>query len=236
MGFFDLLMDAFKDDGERADGTKGAKSEERPMMPNDMREHLRDDCVQVRGTIYHSDVLDSIESDTLEVKIRKAPASSHYDYVVRTLDDVEVGGLRAQAFRQSGAKTRGTTTAEVIHPVWMLTERTELYIPMTEDAKAERERAKEMTLWMTVDGSKWEVPTDAERLDYLDAEFALTSQGAGKKPVVSVIADGMRLFRVTPRMKYYAAMVERSDHIIRRLIAERKEGANGTFWRVGLYF
>ena len=210
------------------------ETDNRPYVPNEVLVH-RGKCIHVGGPTYYQDVLGRLEGDVVKVKLRKAGKEAYWDYNVILEDGTVVGTLSEAAAERGGFTSRGTYEAEVSRPIYYGTSCVELYIRWTAKALERAAERESLKLWINLDATKWEGPTDKERLDYYDCEFVV-SEPEGKKPLISVLADGKRLLQVNSRMKCYGDLMERKGHRIRRLIVERKDGANSPFYRLGFYF
>lgn len=83
---------------------------------------------------------------------------------------------------------------------------------------------------------KWEGEPINDREDYYDGEFLVREFEGKKKPLVSAVFGGRKLFTVNSRMKCYDDLMQRRYYDVRRLIVEKRDSENGSFLRVGLYF
>lgn len=205
-------------------------TDQRPEVPDELRRHWDEECVMVYGAMYHADTLQNVPNGgTIELRIRK----NGDGYRVETLGGEEVGVIYAESFSRNRLSTRGTVTAEVYQPTYAGMDNMVVYIRLTE-AQIKKARAmEELKLWFNIDGSRWE--GGSWDVDAMDASVWVPV-GKSSKPTYMFVVESMVLFRVTPRMHIYPDIEERVQYKIRRLIAEQRDGANGTYWHVGLYF
>ena len=88
--------------------------------------------------------------------------------------------------------------------------------------------------WLNVGGDRWKGP-DAERIDLYGAMVSAVTDGDTVNVVVSD-AQGHVLCTVTPKMKSYQDAMGRAGSVVSHLIAEKRMGDYGPYWRVGLYY
>ena len=230
MGLFDFLRNPEK-----------LERRKRPSMPLDVLEHLNFECEGVSATIYHQDVLDGIHEPTVGVVV--ASEQGQYGYDGMLADGTVVGNLRPERLARIALNGDRSATAEVVRPVHRTTDHVELYLPLNEEtlkadaeAREHKSRMADLTVWVNLDGSKWNGPTfESGQIEYHDADFVLTER-KNAKPLLSVVCNGATLMTFNARMKAYRELMDRSDLHIRLLIVKRKEGEYGTFYKVGFYF
>ena len=88
--------------------------------------------------------------------------------------------------------------------------------------------------WLSVGGDRWSGP-DEDRMDFYGAKVVAVPDGDSAN--VQVYTDGGKLLcTLTPKMKSYQDAMGRAGTVVSHLIAERKTGDYGTYWRVGLYY
>lgn len=228
MGLFDKAKKALADRAKAEIG-KAVGRDMRPPIPDDELAHWRNECVRVSVDHGAFGRLESLGRRPSVLVRKRRNEKYDADYVVSTTDGETLGWLSANDFMRTGAKTRGTTQAEVRMPEYQNDKYAILYIPITEEAK----RRKEMTIWFNVPESRWSGPS--ERVDEVGGEILESRRGSGK-PTYVITAGGLRICEVTSRMSCYAKVAERAGERVRRAIAEPRDGEHGRYWHVGLYF
>ena len=231
MGLFGM----FRKDPEKLD------RRDRPNPPWKLLNHWNDEFQCVYGTIYHQDVLEPIRKPTVRVTV--ARDAGPYGHEVTLRDGTVVGNIPAELVWRVAMDAKRRVDAEVSRPIYRNTEHVELYVPLSDAALAadaeERERRRkndELTIWVNLDGSKWNGPTfSTGEIEYHGADFSIVER-KGAKPLLSVVADGATLMTFNARMKAYKPLMERSERHIRLLIVECRNSEYGTFYKVGFYF
>ena len=207
------------------------------IVPERIQYHRKHECVRIGSPTYHQDVLTSVPEGTLEVKIVDCP-HDYADYSVLTMDDVKIGSLSVIAVERAGINPPCTATVEVVHPHYKFETDVMLYLPRTPEAIAHEEEMRKITVQMKVNGDKWLGPKTPEGVDFTSNDVELVTvppKGKGK-PTLEVWANGRKCFVVTPRMGVYAQLVENSEHPIRSILAYRKSGKYGPFYKVTLKY
>lgn len=210
------------------------KADMRPYMPQPMLSHLQNECVKVYGTQYHQTELSKLHENTVNVTIAPRKSKEWDSYPVTLADGSLIGALYAEQLEKAGIKKGSTVTAEIVFPVYQLQDIISVYVPMTDEQLTHKKEMDSLKLWVNLDGEKWQGDM-SERLDYSDVEV-FEKNANGKKPVYVIMGDGKKLFEVTPRMKMHDEIESRAAYKPRRLIAERKDGTMGAFYRIGFYY
>ena len=210
------------------------KADMRPYMPRDVLSHLQNECVHVYGAQYHQAELSRLTEKTVSVTISPRKSKEWDSYPVTLADGSLIGALYDEQLEKFGIKKGSTVTAEIVLPVYKARETIEVYIPLTAEQLEHKKKMDSLKLWVNLDGERWQGGA-SERFDFYDVEV-LERNANGKKPVFVIMGDGKKLFEATPRMKIYAEIEARAEYKPRRLIAERKDGSMGSYYRIGFYY
>ena len=244
MGLFDKIkktagdarsqFDTAKFSAEKMAGEVTGAEDARPFAPNEVLVHQQQECVKVSGTRYHQDALAKLPGDAVMVAIGKAKSKDWDAYPVTMLNGEMLGALSDYAMEKGGFEPGANVVAEIHRPTYQFEDHIALYVPRTPEAIAAQKAREAMTLWVNLDASKWEIE-QGERFEFPSGEI-VTQAAEGKKPVYIVTGEGRRLFVVNSRMKMHADIGQRAGYPIRKLIAERKDGDYGPYYRVGFYY
>lgn len=225
MGLFDKLRKSVTNVATESKDT-------REPAPMDVLEYRQQKCITVKSVNYCQDAIKALGPGEHDVIIRKPKNGEWGDYVVRTTDGQMLGCISERDLMLSGYKNRGTVRAIVCEPKYMLEEWYSIYIPRTDEGLELEDKLDSLKKWISISDDHWYGPDD-ERVDYYDAEWMLS---ADKKPTITLMVEGKRVFDVTSRMRCYADVSERTAYTPRRVICERKVGDHGPYHSIGLYF
>lgn len=230
MGLFDFL----KKPAETKPSPAAAPSPgpTKPFIPDELRAFRQKECIKVANAIYFQDSITALGEGETKLTIRKAKDPNRLEYIVSTTDGTAVGYLSAGEFERSGLKSRGTVRAIVAAPHYELEEFWTIYLPRTEEAIAAEAELEELQRWIQITDSHWYGPED-EYIDLYNCEWVLS---ADEKPTIALLADGVKVFDVTPRMKSYSDVAACTGHNPRHAVCKRFEGEHGSFHRIGLWF
>lgn len=208
---------------------------EKPFMPDELSARLRNECIEATQCIYHQDTNAKLpEVVELTVSKKKKDATGNQVYYLLTDSGEVVGALTEDRFKKLMIKPGARVVADVIQPIYALTEYPTVYVRRSEESIKHEQELENLKVWVSIDANKWEIPMGDERYDFRGGEFLIAK--AGKQPTYAVIGEGRKLFEVTPRMKAYKEIAERSQYKIRRIIALKKTSDYGDYYSTGFYF
>lgn len=225
MGLFDKLL-------KTVTSAPNESKDNREPAPMDVLEYRQSMCVKVKSVNYCQDAIKALGPGMHDVAIRKPKNGEWGDYVVRTTEGTMLGCISERDLALGGFKNRGTVRALVCEPEYYGEEWYSIYIPRNDEGIELEEKLASLKKWISISDDHWYGPED-ERVEYYDVEWLLS---ADKRPTITLMADGKRLFDVTSRMRCYADVIERTSYTPRRIICEKKTGDHGPYHSIGLYF